>query len=346
VARFTLPILKWHDRGKFEAYCYASGATRDAVTDRLRQYADQWRDVAGLSDERLAELIREERIDILVDLTMHVGVNRLLVFARKPAPVQVCYLAACSSTGLSTMDYRLSDPFMDPPDAPTTYCSEETARLPESYWCYCPDEEREPPGPLPALETGQVTFGCLNNFAKVTPAMLAAWREILRGVPGARLLLHARGGSHCDQVRQSFGDEGIDPNRIEFVGHLPYAEYLHTYQRIDIALDTFPYVGGTTTCDALWMGVPVVSLVGKAPQSRGGLSILSNIGLPELAASSVEEYVGKAVTLAADLPRLADLRSGLRERMQRSPLTDAPRFTRNLEALFRSMWQRWCAHRT
>ena len=345
VARFLLPILQHHDRRQLEVYCYSSGATRDALTDRLRQHADQWREVAALSDERLAELIREDRIDILVDLSMHVGVNRLLVFARKPAPVQVCYLAACSSTGLSTMDYRISDPYMDPPDAPTIYASEETACLPESYWCYCPDDEREPAGTLPAL-TGQVTFGCLNNFAKVTPPILSAWREVLLGVPNSRLLLHARGGSHCDQVQQLFGDAGIDQNRIEFVGHLPYRDYFHTYQRIDIALDTFPYVGGTTTCDALWMGVPVVSLVGKAPQSRGGLSILSNIGMSELAAYSVEDYVQIAVTLAGDLPRLADLRSGLRQRMQRSPLTDAPRFTRNLEALFRTMWQRWCAHRS
>jgi predicted O-linked N-acetylglucosamine transferase (SPINDLY family) len=344
VARFLLPILECHDRAQFEVVCYSSGST-DPFTQRLRQHADQWRDVAGLSDERLTELIREERIDILVDLSMHVGFNRLLVFARKPAPVQVCYLAACSSTGLHTMDYRLSDPYLDPPDATSTYCSEETARLPESYWCYRPEPDLPPPGPLPAEQTGHVTFGCLNNFAKVTPMVLSRWREMMRSLPGSRLLLHARGGSHCDRVRQFFAEAGIEPDRIAFVGRLPYREYLRTYERIDLALDTFPYVGGTTTCDALWMGVPVVSLVGKAPQSRGGWTILSNVGLPELTVRSSKDYVQTAMALAGDLPRLASLRTSLRPRMEQSPLTDAPRFTRNLEMAFRTMWQRWCEKR-
>jgi len=341
VARFLLPLLESHDHAACEIFCYSSGTARDALTQRLRPHADQWRDVAALSDERLAEVIRADGIDILVDLAAHVGFNRMLVFARKPAPVQVTYLACCSSTGLHTMDYRLSDRFMDPPGAPTTYASEETVWLPETYWCYQPELDLAP-GPFPALAAGHVTFGCLNNFSKMTPPIVSAWRELLRTTPGSRLLLHARPGAHRERVQKFFAEGGVDPSRVEFVGLLAPEAYLRNYERIDLGLDTFPYVGGTTTCDALWMGVPVVSLAGAAPQSRGGLSILSTIGLAELVAWSPADYVRVAATLAGDLPRLAVLRAGLRERMRQSPLTNAPRFARHVEAVFRSMWQRWC----
>jgi len=346
VGRYLLPLLECHDHRQFEIFCYASVAAADDLSARLRVHADHWRDVAGLTDERLAELIREDGIDILVDLCAHMGHCRLLAFARKPAPVQVSYLGYNSTTGLRSMDYRISDPFMDPPGESAPYYSEETVWLPETYWCYRPDQELAPPGPLPALTAGHVMFGCLNSFWKVTPEVLSLWRELLVAVPGSRLLLHARPGSHRDRVRQFFAQAAVDPGRVEFVGHTPVAEYFPMFARLDIGLDPFPYTGGTTTCDALWMGVPVVSLAGKAPLSRAGLSILSNACLPDLVAWTPEEYVRLATALAGDLPRLAALRAGLRERVQQSPLGDAPRFARNVEAAFRSMWRRWCAART
>jgi predicted O-linked N-acetylglucosamine transferase (SPINDLY family) len=289
-------------------------------------------------------LIREDRIDILVDLALHTDKNRLLVFAQKPAPVQATYLAYPGNSGLDTIDYRLTDPYLDAADCPRTTESEEPIRLPDTYWCYQP-VINPPPGivPLPALTTGHITFGCLNNFGKVTPVVLATWCRVLAAVPNAHLLLHTHAGSHRSRLQDLFARNGIDPQRLRFADRLPTAEYFQTYQLIDLALDSFPFPGGTTTCDALWMGVPVISLAGSTPLTRGGVSLLSNVGLPQLVAYSVDEYIEKAVALAGDLPRLAALRAGLRDRMQRSPLMDAPRFARSLEAAYRTMWHRWCA---
>jgi predicted O-linked N-acetylglucosamine transferase (SPINDLY family) len=342
VARFLLPLVEHHDHRAFEIFCYNSGVARDAVTECLRGHPDHWREVAHLTDERLTEYLREECIDILVDLTHHVGVNRLLTFARKPAPVQITYLACCSSTGLPTIDYRFSDVYMDPPDKATPDCSEETVALPGTYWCYQPSTAVGPPAPLPALTAGHVTFGCLNNFCKITPICLQIWRDLMERVPDSRLLLHARPGSHRDRVREFFAERGVAAERIEFSGYIPPGEYLRVYDRIDIGLDAYPYTGGTTTCDSLWMGVPVLTLAGKAPQSRTGVSILSNIGLKELVAQTPEAFVGKAVHLANDLQALSILRADLRERLQNSSLTDAPRYSRDIEATYRKLWRRWC----
>ena len=343
VGRFLLPVLAHHDKNCFEVFAYAQVAHPSAMTQRLRSCTDGWRSTVGLTDAQVAELIRQDRIDILVDLAGHTAHNRLLVFARKPAPVQVTYLAYCSSTGLETIDYRLSDPYFDPPGMDESVYSEQTIRLPETYWCYQPSIDTPEVGPLPALERGRITFGCLNNFCKVSEPALAAWAKLLRAVPNSHLLLHSREGSHRQRVHEQLEQEGIEPKRVRFSGRVPAQEYFDLYRRIDIALDTFPYGGGTTTCDALWMGVPVVSLVGKTAVGRGGLSILSNIGLPELAARSEEEYLHLASTLAKDVSRLTEPRSTLRQRMQQSPLMDAPRFARNIEAAYRQMWRTWCA---
>jgi predicted O-linked N-acetylglucosamine transferase (SPINDLY family) len=305
-----------------------------------------WRDVPGVSDDAVARLIRDDQIDILVDLTMHMADSRLLVFARRPAPVQVTYLAYCGTTGLSAIDYRLTDPFLDPPgqdDGGEPVYSEESIRLPETYWCYRPPVEIESHGAPPAREAGCVTFGCLNNFCKVTEPTLDAWAQILKRVSQSRLLMHARPGSHRDRVRDFFASRSIAAERLAFADKLPVAEYLRLYNQIDVALDPFPYGGGTTTCDALWMGVPVVSFAGPTAVSRGGLGILSNLGLSELVAHRLEDYLEIACGLARDLPRLAGLRATLRDRMRHSPLMDAPRFARNVEAAYRKMWRRWCA---
>jgi predicted O-linked N-acetylglucosamine transferase (SPINDLY family) len=342
VGRFLLPIFQCHDREQFEVFCYSSVDVPDPLNDRLAALVDHWKEVAGATDEQLTELIRTDQIDILVDLSSHMAHNRLLVFARKPAPVQVTYLAYNSTTGLRTIDYRLSDPYMDPAGQPTPYYSEKTVWLPETYWCYQPDQELPEPGPLPALAAGRVTFGCLNNFAKVTPEVLSLWRELLGSVPESRFVLHTREGSHRDRLRQYFAEGKVAPERLEFVGFIPFDEYLRTFERIDLALDPYPYNGGTSTCDALWQGVPVVTLAGQAPVSRAGLTLLSNIGLPDLVTKTPAEYLELARSLASDLPRLSKIRGELREHMLKSPFTDAPRFTHNLEAAFRNMWRTWC----
>ena len=340
VGRFLLPLIEHHDRQNFELFAYAHVTRPDGRTEQFRQLMDIWRTTVGLSDAQVADQIREDQIDILIDLAMHTEGNRLLVFARKPAPVQATWLAYCGSTGLDTMDYRLSDPFLDLPDGDDSFYSEERVRLPETFWCYQPtgmEPERNFP---PVLEKGFVTFGCLNNFCKVTEPTLASWGRILLGVAQSRLVIHAPEGSPRQRLLKAMEKSGIEAQRIEFVGKLPMAEYFGLYHGIDIALDPFPYGGGTTTCDALWMGVPVVSLAGQTAVGRGGLSLLSNIGLPELVGHSEDEYVRIAVNLAGDLPRLAELRATLRQRMQASPLMDAPRFARNMEAAYRTMWRK------
>jgi predicted O-linked N-acetylglucosamine transferase (SPINDLY family) len=268
--------------------------------------------------------------------------NRLVTFAHKPAPVQVTYLGYCGSTGMDTMDYRLSDPYMDPSDSDFSLYSERTIRLPETYWCYSVAGPTPDPSPPPAATAGYVTFGCLNNFAKVSPPALDLWAEILRSVPRSRLIVHSHPGTHLDAVRERFAGKGISPDRLQFPSRQPWAQYVRTYGRIDIALDPFPWGGGITTCEALWMGVPVVSLLGRTAVGRGGASILTNVGVPELVAPAPEQYVQIATDLAKDLPRLAELRRTLRARMQASPLMDAPRFARNVEAAYRQMWRNWC----
>ncbi len=343
VGRFLLPLLASHDHGNFEIFCYSSVPKPDPFTDQCRSHAEIWRDVSGMSDEDLANNIRQDRIDILVDLSMHTGGNRLLVFARKPAPIQVTYLAYCGTTGLNAIDYRLTDPYLDADDRNEIFYSEKSMRLPETYWCYQPVAATLENMPLPSSRLGSITFGCLNNFSKATMPTLDTWSRILRKMSEARLLLFVPAGSARIRLQEFFGRREIAASHLEFVDKLPMADYFRTYERIDVALDPFPYGGGTTTCDALWMGVPVVCLAGQAAVGRGGVSILSNIGLTELIAQDTDAYVRIALELAEDRTRLARLRATLRERMRNSRLMDAPRFARHVEAAYRAMWQDWCA---
>ena len=342
VGRFLLPLLQQHDRAQFENFCYAGAPVPDATTEQIRAVADVWRPTLTLSDEQLAEQIRKDQIDILVDLAAHTAGSRLRVFAMKPAPVQVSYLAYVGTTGLEAIDYRLTDPYLDPPGLNDEFYAEESIRLPETYWCYQPAGAAPEPGPLPALAAGHVTFGSMNNFAKLNDRVLDTWAQLLKTVPNSWLLIHAKAGSHRTRVENRMAADGIDTNRIGFINRLPIEQYFSQYQRFDIALDTYPYGGGTTTCDALWMGVPVVSRFGQRAVSRAGLSILSNAGLPHLVAETDERYVQIAAELTADLPKLAELRATLRDRLRSSPLMDAPRFARNVENAFRTMWRRWC----
>jgi protein O-GlcNAc transferase len=338
-----LPLLRERDRDRYEIFCYSSVLRPDEMTERLRNLCDQWRDVLLLGDEGLAEQIRADGIDILIDLSLHTADNRLRTFAIEPAPVQITYLGYCGTSGVEGMHYRFSDPHLDPAGMDLTCYSEETIRLPESYWCYAPGRETPEPSALPAMENGYVTFGSMNQFAKVSTEAIDLWCEILKRTPGSRLLIHAPFGKYLDATRERFDRNGIAAERVEFVDRQTWEPYIRTYHRIDIGLDTFPYNGGITTCDTIWMGVPVISLSGETPVGRGGRSILSNLGLGDLVANTPEQYVDLAVKLAGDLSRLRELRRTLRERMRSSSLMDGPRFARNVEGAYREAWGRWCA---
>ena len=340
-ALFLAPLLESHDRAGVEVTCYSDSTSEDAVTARLRGHADRWRRTADLSDERLAELVRADGIDVLVDLSLHMARQRLLVLARRPAPVQVVWLGYPGTTGMDGL-VRFTDPWLDPPGAGDALYSEESLRLPDSFWCYDPLADGPAVGSLPALASGRVTFGCLNNFCKVNPGVLRMWRRVLERVPDSRMMILAPPG---DARRRVVRELGVGPERVEFVEFALRPDYLRHYLGIDLCLDTSPYNGHTTTLDSLWMGVPVVSLSGVTVVSRAGRSMLGNLGLSELATSTEKEFVDTAVALATDLPRLAALRAGLRERMRASPLMDGPRFARGIEEAYRTLWRRWCAGR-
>jgi len=340
---FTLPLLANHDHGRFEIACYASVPRPDAITRRIRSHADLWRDTAGMADADVADLVRADRIDILVDLTMHMSNNRPGVFARRPAPVQAAWLAYPGTTGLSAMDYRLTDPYLDPPGEHDDWYSETSIRLADTFWCYDPLTAEPAPGPLPALANGFITFGSLNNFCKVTPQVLALWARVLTAVPDSRLLLLSQPGGHRQRVLDCLAAGGVAAGRVEFAPFRPRLEYLALHRRVDLGLDTFPYNGHTTSLDAFWMGVPVVTRLGGTVVGRAGWSQLCNLDLRELAADSDDAFVRIATGLAGDLPRLAGLRAGLRARMSASPLMDGDRFARSIEAAFREIWARWCA---
>jgi predicted O-linked N-acetylglucosamine transferase (SPINDLY family) len=337
VARFALPLFREHDRKQVEVYAYSDVARPDPTTNVLRNRVDRWREVATLGDEQLANAIEADGIDVLVDLAAHSGGNRLLVFARKPAPVQVTYLAYCSTTGVDAIDYRVTDRFLDPPGEWSGY-TEASLRLPNGYWCYSEPQVR----PATSRAAGPPTFGCLNNFAKVSDYTLEVWTRLLQRVPAARLLLYARTEFHRDRVRRALREAGVDEARVAFVGRQSLADYLLTYREIDVALDPHPYCGGTTSCDALWMGVPVVSLAGRTAVSRAGATLLANVGLEQLVARDAEHYVELAAGLISDAEALATLRAQLRARAEASPLMDAPQFARDFEALLRFAWRAWC----
>jgi predicted O-linked N-acetylglucosamine transferase (SPINDLY family) len=338
-----IPLLANHDHRQVEVYCYAEVARADDMTQRFRACADTWRSTVGMSDEQFAGMVRQDGIDILVDLALHTGNNRLLVFARKPAPVQVSWLGYPGTTGMTAIDYRLTDPYLDPPGQDVSCYSEQTIHLPETFLCYDPLLEDMPVEDAPALANGMITFGFLGNFCKVNDGVLRLWAKVLAAVPRSRLLLLAPEGSPREHVLATLGREGIAAARVEFAGRQSRERYMRMYNRIDIGLDLLPYNGHATSLDAFWMGVPTVTLVGRTIVGRAGLSVVSNLGLPELAGQTPEEYVAIAAGLAADIPRLQELRAGLRDRLRASPLMDGPRFARNMEQIYRQLWCSFCA---
>jgi predicted O-linked N-acetylglucosamine transferase (SPINDLY family) len=342
---FLESVLAAHDPSQVEITCYSDTSTGDEISARLQTHSQHWHDCIGLDDAALAARIRDDGIDILIDLSGHTAGNRLLVFARKPAPVQVAWLGYFNTTGLDSIDYGLWDAITVPPGNERWF-SETVVRLPHSRFCYTPPEYAPVVVPPPLLERGYVTYGCFNNLAKLTPEVIALWAQLLQRVPDARLIL--KWGSFKDlgvqrRYRELFQQHGIDPTRIDLRGASPHREMLAEYGDMDIALDPFPFSGGLTSCEALWMGVPVVTLAGDLPVSRQTLGFLTQVGLSDLAATDPEQYLTIASELARDKARLQNLRLSLRHTMQASPLCDAKTFTRDLEAAYRAMWHAWCA---
>ncbi len=335
-----------YDHQRLEFYCYSNFNLEDATTARLRSSVDQWRTIADLKDEQVIDAVRVDGIDILVDLSGHTKGHRLAVFAAKPAPVQVTWLGYPDTTGLSAIDYRLSDAIADPPGDADVYCVERLVRLPNGFLCYQPPDDAPEVAPLPMTDRGHVTFASFNNLAKVTPQVVESWARILQSVPNSRLLFKNKSlaaSSARKRYAGLFAEHGIAPERIDFRAQLASTrDHLALYGDADLALDTFPYNGTTTTCEALWMGVPTITWRGDRHSARVGASLLSRLGLDDLVADHIEGYEQTAIALAQDPDRLTALRTGLRDRMRASQVCDGAAFARDLEQALRNMWHAWC----
>jgi protein O-GlcNAc transferase len=339
--RYCVAVIPAHHRDQVEVFCYANVPHPDAVSARIQAAADHWRAIDKLSDAQAADLVAEDQIDLLIDLSGHTAGNRLGIFALKPAPIQVTHLGYLSTTALSAMDYRLTDAYCDPPGQTERWHVEQLVRLPRSWWCYVPWASPEV-GPLPAQRPGSVTFACVSTLAKVTDEMIGLWARILTELPESRMVVVTGAGrAGNERVVSVFARHGIDPERLTLVPRQGTEGYLRLIQDVDIVLDVYPFTGCNTTGDALWMGVPVVTRIGPTAPTRQGLLILSQVGLEDLAASTADGYVETAVALAQDLPRLRALRGELRGRLQRT-LGDVERHTRELEAAYREMWRIYC----
>ena len=347
VAFFFGPLLDAHDRGAVEVFLYANDARADAVTARLKARADHWVQIDQLSDEFAAARIREDQIDVLVDLSGHTSQNRMALFARKPAPIAVSWLGYPNTTGLPAIDHRFTDAVADPPGAADRLHTERLVRLAPAFLCYRAPEDAGPVTPLPALAAGHVTFGSFNNVAKLSPATIALWARLLREVPDARLLLKAsqfKDRGTRDRIAAAFAAAGIAAERLTVLPpQTATVDHLAAYGRVDVALDPLPYNGTATTCEALWMGVPVVTLRGDRHAARVGASILTAVGLENLIAQTPDEYVATAAKLARERDALAALRVNLRERLRASPLCDGAGFARAVEGAYRAAWRDWCA---
>jgi protein O-GlcNAc transferase len=339
-----LPVLRNHDRSRFTVYCYYNSFTGDHITREFMELSDRWRIIAYRSDEEAAQLIREDEIDILVDLSGHTAHNRLQLFGRKPAPVQATWLGYFNTTGLSAIDYLITDDATVLAGEDQLF-SEQVVRLPWSRFCFTPFANLPDPVAPPCLTSGRVTFGSFNTLAKVNPQVVAVWSRILRELPDSRLIL--KRGELSDpamrrRFRELFAEHGIAESRLDLREASPYQQMLSEYGEVDIALDTFPFSGGLTTLDALLMGVPVVTLSGRLPISRQTRSFLRALNLLELVARNEERYVAIVCGLARDPARLEGLRGELRGRLMGSYLCDGKEFTANLERAYRTMWRTWC----
>lgn len=339
-------LLELHNRDDFEVFLYSNTPKEDEITEKIKQQTDHWRDIRGIDDNEAANLIEKDNIDILIDLAGHTPQNRLMIFARKPAPIQITWLGYPATTGLNAMDYRITDIYSEPEGKTENLSIEILWRLPEIFCCYkardnSPDVINQPP----FEKNNYITFGCFNNFAKVNENVLRTWAKIMERVPDAHLLLEVQNISHPDfqaDVKNKLLRSGLPPGRV-LIEETNHANQYKLYNRIDIALDPYPCNGGTTSMDTMWMGVPFVALAGRHFVSRMGVTILTNAGLPELIANNEDEYIKIAVDLANDRDRLKKMRNGLRDRVKASPLMDQERFALNMEAAYREMWRKWCA---
>jgi predicted O-linked N-acetylglucosamine transferase (SPINDLY family) len=340
VAGFIETLLRHHDRDRVEVFAYASVARPDETTERLKPLADHWRPVGGLTDAQAFDLIRGDQLDVLIDLGGHTAGNRLLVMAARLAPVQATLFGYPNTTGLKAIDFRISDPISDPPGQTEPLYTETILRLPETAWVYAPPGDAPPVTPLPAASRQGFTFGCLNNAAKISDACLEAWATILHAVPDARLVLLA-GQSQVGarRLHDRFAERGVPRERVELVARLPRPEYFAAYSRFDLSLDPFPYNGGVTTGDSLWMGVPVLTVAGSSYVSRQGIMAMTTLGLPEFVARSPEDLVRLAKDWTNRRHELAQVRAGLRDRLAKSPLADGARYVRNLEEAIRTVWR-------
>lgn len=347
VAFFIEPVLARHDHQRFHIICYDNWPGEDAVNRRLRQYADEWRRISHLSDDEAAALIHRDKVDILVDLSGHTVGNRMLVFARRPAPIQATWFGYMCTTGLAAMDYRITDAYLDPPGASERFYTEKLVRI-HAAAAFSPAPASPAVNAPPSLQNGRVTFGSFNNYAKIDDEVIAAWARILNALPSSRLLLVALGGDDAtvrEDIEQRFARLGLalanGPGQLDVRGRTAFRGFLGALQEVDIALDPFPYSGGTTSLHTLWMGVPIIALEGDSELSRTTSGMLRGAGADALVAPSVDRYCDLAVALAGNAAELARWRSSLRQRMAASPMLSSDEVTRTLEAAYREMWTTW-----
>jgi len=340
VAFFFEALVDGYDPERFEFSCYSNVLNEDAVTERLKAKTDHWRSIVGLSDDAAATLIRDDQVDILVDLAGHTGGNRLALFGLRPAPVQVTWLGYPNTTGLGAMDFRLTDAIADPEKADAIH-TESLVRLENGFLCYRPDESAPDVSLPPITQNGYVTFGSFNNITKVTPDVVLGWANVMHGFADSRLYLKSKLLEETtvrEKILAQFAESNINPERIEIAGRVPgYFDHLACYSNVDIALDTYPYNGTTTTCEALWMGVPVVVPGGKTHRSRVSQSILSRVGLSQAVAESPDDMTRVVTELTQSVSDLASLRAGLREAMRDSALCQPARFAQSVQNAFLAM---------
>jgi protein O-GlcNAc transferase len=346
-ASFIEPVLEHRDPSSFELFCYSQGKVKDEKTENLKRYADKWQDIRDSDDDNVDAGIRRDAIDILVDCTGHMADNRLPLFARKCAPVQVSWIGYPNTTGLPTVDYRFTDAVLDPPEE-TALFTETLVRLERGFCCYKPPDNAAPVSLPPAKANGFVTFGSLHNPARLNKEVIGLWSAVLRAIPASRLVIFRTTLDHeiIGRLSEGFTAEGIDVRRIDFLRDVPAAGHLAVYHQVDIALDTFPWSGHTTACEALWMGVPVVTLRGNRHAGRMVASVLAGIGLANCIAENKAEFVSIVQKMATDIASLSQVRTGLRERMKSSQLCDGMTFTREVEKKYREIWRKWCREKT
>jgi predicted O-linked N-acetylglucosamine transferase (SPINDLY family) len=343
VGRIISGVLRCHDRKSVEVFCYDNGSDNDEIKTMLQKRAEHWVDVESMNDDDLAAQIRSDGIQVLVDLSGHTRKHRLQLFGQKPAPVQATWLGYLNTTGVKRIDWRITDTRADPPPQSQQWHVERLWYLPDCPWVWEPLPNCSPDvSEMPCNRHGYITYGSFNTFRKINDVVIAAWAKLLCEVPNARLRVYgAPGGRAVDRVYDLFEFHGVSSSRVDLFASVEYQRYLLAYGDVDISLDPFPYNGGATTCESLWMGVPVVTLAGSGGFARSGASIAGAVGLPELVAESVHDYIDIAIRLARDRERLAILRKSLRQKVLSSPLADVTGFTRNLENAYRGMWQQW-----